>query len=265
LIDFHRRPDGRVLEIGHRGAAALAPENTLRAFEAAIGLGVDFVEFDVLELADGTLVVAHSDDLAEVSHGAARGRVARLTLGELRELAPELPTLAEALDFFAARPEVGVHVDVKTRRGGPIAAELERRGLVARTIASSFWPEALRALRSASSELALALTYPEDRRGIARRRFAGPLVVPAVVGLGKVLPLRLPRLLAAADARVAMLHYGVVSRAAVDRCHERGIAVWAWTVNERRLLDRLVALGVDGIVSDDPRLFPPSRPERLLN
>ena len=53
------RGDGRVLRIGHRGAATLAPENTLQAFEIAVGLGVDLVEFDVVSLADGTLVVAH--------------------------------------------------------------------------------------------------------------------------------------------------------------------------------------------------------------
>ena len=67
------------MRIGHRGAAALEPENTLRAFGRAIELGVDFVELDVLDLADGTLVVAHSDDLLEVSHGTASGRYSERT------------------------------------------------------------------------------------------------------------------------------------------------------------------------------------------
>jgi glycerophosphoryl diester phosphodiesterase len=69
------------------------------------------------------------------------------------------------------------------------------------------------------------------------------------------LPPRLPRWLKATGASAAMLHYIVVSKAAVDRCHASGAAVWVWTVNEPELLERLVAVGVDGVISDDPRLF----------
>src|SRR5207249_5916585 len=96
-----RRPDGNSARVGHRGASALAPENTLRALELAVELGCDMLEFDVLDLADGTLVLAHSDDLGEVSHGAARGRVRRQSLEALRAIAPDLPTLDEALAFCA--------------------------------------------------------------------------------------------------------------------------------------------------------------------
>ena len=95
------RGEGPLIRVGHRGAAALAPENTLRSFEAALALGVDAIEFDVLDLVGGPLVLAHSNDLAEVSHGAAAGTVRDRSLAELRELAPELPTLDEALAFLA--------------------------------------------------------------------------------------------------------------------------------------------------------------------
>jgi glycerophosphoryl diester phosphodiesterase len=254
LIDFGRR-DGRIVRVGHRGAAALEPENTLRAFRRAVELGVDFVELDVLDLEDGTLVVAHSDDLAEVSHGRATGRVRSLSLAELRRAAPELPTFEEALAFLGSQ-SVGVHVDVKARaQAEPIAAALRRHDLGGRSVASSFWPDTLRDLGAAEPGLALALTYPEDRHGLARRRAIAPFVVPAIIVLGRALPRRLPRWLAATSARVAMLHYHVVSRAAVQRCHAAGVAVWAWTVNAPDVLDRLVELGVDGIVSDDPRIF----------
>ena len=235
MIDFRRRADGRVLRIGHRGAAALAPENTLRAFEAALALGVDFVEFDVLELGDGSLVLAHDEGVYEA--GAA--------------------SLADALAFFAQRRDVGLHVDVKSRRGQAVARALAAAGLVERAVASSFWPSTLRDLRAGAPALAVALTYPEDRRGIASRRLARPFVVPAAAVLGTALPLRLPRWLAATGSRVAMLHYAVVSRAAVRRCHDRGVAVWAWTVNDEQLLTRVVELGVDGVISDDPRIFGP--------
>lgn len=249
------RRGARVLRIGHRGAAALEPENTLAAFGRAVELGVDFVEFDVLDLADGTLVLAHSDDLHEVSHGAAAGRVRPLRLPELREVAPELPTLEQALEFFASAA-VGLHADVKSaRHGHEIAAALRRHGLVERAVASSFWMQALRDLRKEEPRLAVGITYPEDRYRLARRRVIAPLVPPAVGLLGRVLPRRLPRWLKSTGAGVAMLHYAVLSRAAVDRCHAQETAVWTWTVNDPELLSRVVALGVDGVISDDPRLF----------
>jgi glycerophosphoryl diester phosphodiesterase len=255
LTDLRRRAGGPALKIGHRGAAALEPENTLAAFRRAIELGVDFVEFDVLDLADGTLVLAHSDDLLEVSHGAAGGRVRPLRLEELKEVAPQLPTFEEALDFFGS-VQAGLQVDVKCyRRGREVAEALARHGLVERAVASSFWPVALRDLRAAAPHLAVGLTYPDDRHGLARRRLIAPLVPPAVHLLGRVLPRRLPGWLSATCAAVAMLHWAVLSRAAVDRCHANGVAVWTWTVNEPALLERVLALGVDGVISDDPRLF----------
>ena len=101
VIDLRRRDGGPVLRIGHRGAASLAPENTVRAMRAAVERGVDLVEFDVLDLPRGPLVLAHSDRLEEVSHGAAAGSVRARSLDELREVAPELPTLDDALGYFA--------------------------------------------------------------------------------------------------------------------------------------------------------------------
>ncbi len=249
------RRGARVIRIGHRGAAALERENTLPAFRRAVELGVDFVEFDVLDLADGTLVLAHSDDLFEVSHGEAAGRVRPLLLPALRELAPELPTLEQALEFFASTC-VGVQADVKcARHGREVARALRRHGLVERAVASSFWTRALRDLRKEEPGLAVGITYPEDRHGLARRRLLAPFVLSAVGLLGRVLPRRLPRWLKSAGANVAMLHYAVLSQAVVDRCHESDAAVWTWTVNEPELLRQVVALGVDGVISDDPRLF----------
>ena len=244
-----------MLRIGHRGAAALEAENTLASLRRAVELGVDFVEFDVLDLADGTLVLAHSDDLFEVSHGAAAGRVRPLRLDELRELAPALPTFEDALELFSGL-EVGLHVDVKClRHGRDVAAALRRHGLVERAVASSHWPPTLADLRAEEPALAVGITYPDDRRGLARRPLLAPLVPGVVAVLARLLPRRLPRWLRVTGASVAMLHYAVVSPAVVDGCHRAGAAVWTWTVNDSAQIDRLVALGVDGVVSDDPRLF----------
>jgi glycerophosphoryl diester phosphodiesterase len=71
-----------------------------------------------------------------------------------------------------------------------------------------------------------------------------------------VLPYRLGRWLERAGASVASLHYAVLSAAAVEASHAAGAAVFTWTVNEPELLEQVVELGVDGVVTDDPRIFP---------
>jgi len=168
VIDLFRR-DGRPLVVAHRGAPTLGPENTLEAFSAATALGVDMVEFDVLALERGPLVLAHSDRLEEVTHGAAYGRVGSRSLEELRELAPALPTFAEALEWFAAHPAVGLHVDLKLRtRIDEATRMLERTGLAERTVVSSTDPRVLAEVAKVSARIRRGLTYPEDRLQVSR-------------------------------------------------------------------------------------------------
>ena len=232
MIDLGRR-DGRMLRIGHRGAAALAPENTIESLRLALELGCDLVEFDVHD-AEGTLVLVHD---------RPAGR------------APGLPTLDEALAFLAGT-KAGVHLDLKAAGAEePVAGALRRHGLVERTVVSSFRPETLRALAAVEPAVRLGLTYPEDRRGLGQRRAVAPLVGPALAAMRAALPFRLPRLVAAAGASAAMLHFAVVSQAAVERCHSLGAPVLVWTVDEPAWLAGLDALGVDGVITNDPRIF----------
>ena len=256
------RSDGRPLRIGHKGAAAIEPENTLRSLRRAVELGCDVVEFDVLDLADGTLVLAHSDDLTEVSHGVASGRVRARTLAELLEVAPELPTLDEALELLGAL-EVGVHVDLKLVGYEAETAEaIRRHGLVERTVVSSCHPQSLHALAAVEPGLARGLTYPFDRRGVSRRRLLAPVALAGLLGLRLTLARRIGRMLERAEASAAMLHHLVVSRAAVDRAHAHGAAVFAWTVDDARALERVTTAGVDGVITNDPRIFAGYTPER---
>jgi glycerophosphoryl diester phosphodiesterase len=245
-----------MIRIGHKGAAALAPENTLRSISRALELGVDMVEVDVLSLADGTLVLAHSDDLLEISHGTARGRVTEESLAELREVAPELPTLDEALALLAGSG-AGVQLDVKAPGyERPLIEAVQRYGLAERTLVSSCYPEVLLLAGELEPALRRGLTYPFDRRGVSGRRFMRPAVRVALRGLRAALPRRIAGLLARADASVATLQYTVVSAAVVRRCHEAGAQVLAWTVDDPVLYARLADLGVDGVITNDPRIFP---------
>jgi glycerophosphoryl diester phosphodiesterase len=256
LIEL-RRPAGEFARVGHRGASALAPENTIAALELAVDLGCDMLEFDVLDLHDGTLVLAHSNDLREVSHGAARGRVRRRGLGRLREVAPDLPTLDEALAFCADRlPDTGLQIDLK-RRGVErrVVDAIRRHGVLERSWVSTFDVASLRRVAELEPDLPRSYTLPRDRFKISKRGPLAPVVRAALASIGASLPRRLPVLLARARASAATLHYSVASKAAIDQAHELGAAVYVWTVNDPRLAERLVGDGVDGIITNDPRIF----------
>jgi glycerophosphoryl diester phosphodiesterase len=256
VIDLRRGP-GEFARVGHRGAPALAPENTLRSFEVAVELGCDMLEFDVLALADGTLVLAHSNDLREISHGAARGRVGRRTLDALRELAPGLPTLDEALAFFAERlAGIGLQVDLKVRgiEAGVVEA-LARHDLMGRSWVSGVDATSLRQIAALAPGLPRSITLPRDRFGISKRGPLAPVVRAGLASVGASLPRRLPALLAGARASAATLHYSVASAAAIERAHEAGAAVYVWTVDDANSARKLIADGADGIITNDPRIF----------
>jgi glycerophosphoryl diester phosphodiesterase len=231
VIDLRRR-DGRMLRIGHRGAAALAPENTLASLALAVELGCDLVEFDVVGL-DGALVLAHSPE----------------------ELPRDLASLDDALALLGSSGR-GIHVDLKTRgTEEEIARALRRHDVVERSFVSSFWPESLRAFRALEPELALGLTYPQDRRGLSTRRVVSGLVGPGLAAMRLTLRARIGRMLAAAEASAAVLHLQVVSRPVVERCHALGSPVLAWTAASASEVEALDRLGVDGVIADDPRVF----------
>ena len=177
------------------------------------------------------------------------------SLDALREVAPDLPTFDEALELLGAAG-VGLHVDLKWHGYEAAAAEaIRKHGLVERTVVSSFLAGSLVRIAEVEPTLRRGYTYPFDRRGVSQKRMLAPVTAAMLVGLRKTLPLRIGGLLDRAQASVAMLHHWVVSRAAVDRAHARGAAVFAWTVDDRVTLDRVVAAGVDAVVTNDPRIF----------
>jgi glycerophosphoryl diester phosphodiesterase len=228
-----RRPEGRLLRIGHRGAGALAAENTMDSLRIAVELGCDLVEFDVVDLPGGTLALGHS----------------------LRELEAEPASLDEALTVLATAG-LGVHLDLKARGVEAAVAEaLQRHDLIGRTVVSSFHPKTLRALGALEPGLRLGLTYPDDPSGLGQRRVVAPFASAALGCLRATLPRRIGRLLARAHATTAMFHWQVTSRAVVERCHALGAPVLVWTVDDPDLLRRLDELGVDGVITNDPRLF----------
>lgn len=256
MLSLERR-DGRPLRIGHRGAQALAPENTLESFRAALEVGVDLIEFDVLALLDGELVLAHSNDLFEVSHGAAPGTVSDRSLRSLRDVAPNLPTLDQALEFFVREaPDVGVHLDLKTQSAVEgVEAALARHGLLERTIVSSFGFGSLRRLARSGSGIRTGLTLPRAALGITEEGRLAPVARTGLRMLHATLPALVGRLLALSRASALVLHHTAVSPGAVRRAHACGAAVITWTVDDRVELARVDAAGVDAVVTNDPGIF----------
>ena len=245
-----------MLRIGHRGAAALAPENTIAAFRAAVDAGVDLVELDVVDLPGGPLIVAHSHHLDEITHGAATGTAKGLDLDTLRRIAPDVPTLDDALDFFVANPHVGIHLDLKLRtRLDELVATVGRHGVAERTVVSGIHVDALRAVRRQSTTIRVGYTYPQDRLGVSDRRRLTPVTTAAVAALRALLPHRVPSLLRRSGATALMLEHRVVTPAAVSRAHAHGAPVLAWTVDTVDDLRRVVDAGVDGVITNDPGIF----------
>jgi glycerophosphoryl diester phosphodiesterase len=229
-------PEKRFLRVGHKGAAALAPENTIASLAAALEHGVDVVEFDLVDAPDGRIVLAHSHD--EIQAGAA--------------------PLEDALAFLAREAPERTEIDLDLKWHGfegEVVDALRRHGLVERAIASSFFPASLRRVRALEPALRTGISYPWDRRGLSNRPALAPLVHGGAAALRAALPFRIGRMVGAAGAGYAMLHFSVLSPAAVSRCHALGVSVFAWTVDEQGVLEDVLAAGVDGVISNDPRIF----------
>ena len=229
------KPAGGYLKVAHRGASALAPENSLAAIEAALTAAVDIVELDVLAV-DGGLRLAHSDG----------------------QLQPDSPKLDDALELFAqtAPPRMWLDLDVKTpgheeRIMGAVAAH----DLLERTLVTSFHPQVLREAKRLEPGIGTGIAYPNDRHGLSERRPFGALVGPGLRVLRAALPARIGRMLAAAGADAAMLHHALVTPKVVAGCRAAGAAVFAWTIETRDDLERVLAAGADGAIANDPSLF----------
>jgi len=221
--------------LAHRGAARLAPENTVEAFVAASALGADGVELDVHRTADGALVVHHDADARGV------GVLAERSAAEIRAARPEIPTLEEALEACAG---MLVNIEVKNLPGdadydpgeglaGAVVELLARRGRRDDVLVSSF------NLASADRVRALDGSIPTGFLTLVGMDPVDGVDIAHAHGHGAVNP----------DVRALA---GEAAAAAVARAHDLGMAVYVWTVNGEDEMRRLAAVGVDAIITDVP-------------
>lgn len=229
-----------LLCIGHRGASARAPENTLVSFETAIGDGADGLEFDVRLTRDGVPIVLHDATVDRTTTG--RGAVAALDLAQIRRLdagawfAPRfrgerVPTLADTLDLARGRCGVNIELKIETRDAARLAGAVA--GVVARAryrdwlVISSFSRPALRAARAALPRAALGLLASRTARGLRATH--------AALGLWSFHP-----------------HVRLATPRRMRLARRMQLRILVWPVNDARAARRLAAAGVDGVMSDDP-------------
>jgi glycerophosphoryl diester phosphodiesterase len=230
-------PRPRVL--AHRGLATEAPENTLLAFERALAAGAGYLETDVRLTRDGAVVVAHDETIGRIA--GRDDAVAERSLDELRRVdlgaGQTFCTLAEAL---AAFPEARFNIDVK------VAAAVEPVVEVIRSVAASdrvLLTSFSDARRRQLADMLPGVATSTGQAGVIRVLLASWLGSPALVrrGLRGAVALQVPERFGAIR---------IVSRRFVHLVHRAGAEVHVWTVNDPGDMMRLLAMGVDGLVSD---------------
>lgn len=245
-----------VLVMAHRGGRHLWPENTLYAFERAWELGVDVLEMDVHSSRDGVLVVMHDGEVDRTTDGA--GRIQDFTLAELQELDAgyhwtaaddgatwpfrgegiTAPTLEEV---FVALPEAPMNIEIKQAEPSiviPLCQMIREYGMTDRVLIASFHQETIQEFRRACPEVASTAGEDEVRLlyVLSSAYLAGVYRPPA-------------------EAVQAPEYFGdmhVVTAPFVKAAHGRNMKVHVWTVNDEEDMQRMLDLGVDGIITDYP-------------
>jgi glycerophosphoryl diester phosphodiesterase len=219
-----------MIKVGHRGARAYEPENTIRSFKKAIELGVDAIELDVRKTKDNVVVVIHDANIKRTTNG--EGLVSELSLEQIRgfdtDKGEKIPTLKEAFDFLGKK--VIVFVELKeTGIEKDVLALVKSAGLEKNVVIVSFLEEALKKIRGLNSEIETGLIYARHKNPL---KTALKLKAQWLLGL-----------------------YRFIHTTNVQKAHENGLKVVVWTVNTSEEAAEMDRKGVDGIATDKPDIF----------
>ena len=230
----------RPRRVGHKGAAHIEPGNTIASFDAALEHGVDMIELDVLcehPGGGGGLFVAHDyEDL--------RSR-------------PRLE-LARALEHLAGERFAEIELDGDVKLPGyelRVLEALRALQLVDRALVSGMFPAGLAAIRAAEPTLRLGWSVPRVRRDYTTDMLTAIPALAMLTGYRAMLPRRARVALQEGRFDAIMAHWRVITRALVRAVRDGGGELYVWTVDDARMIDKLTAMGVDGIITNDPRLF----------
>jgi glycerophosphoryl diester phosphodiesterase len=223
--------------VGHKGADHVSPGNTLASFQAALDHGVDMIEFDVLRLRDGRLVLAHD------YHDGER---------------PDVVTLEEGLDHFAGEAYADIELDVDLKLPGyerEVVEGLAARGLIERSLISTMYPESLDEIGRLEPRQRRGWSVPRVSSDPTQSTWRKPLALAAVQVIKRRMPAQAARAIRAGRCEALMTHWRLMSPALVRAVHDAVGQLYVWTVDDAEHIARLSALGVDGVISNDPRLF----------
>jgi glycerophosphoryl diester phosphodiesterase len=230
--------DRRLRRIGHKGADLIAPGNTAASFDAALAAGVDMIEFDVLPERDGDrLLLAH--DYEDAARGSAL-------------------TLEDGLSHLASDAFADIELDVDLKLPGyelRVLEALRAHGTLHRALISSQYRSSLQVIRAAEPGVRLGWSVPKLRRDPFR---SWATIVPALAMLHaarRLLPGQAATAIRARQCDAVMAHWRLVTPRLVSSIRDAGGELHVWTVDELPRMRALAALGVSGVITNDPRLF----------
>ena len=227
------------IAFAHRGGASEHPENTMPAFEHAVGLGYRYLETDVHSTADGVLIAFHDDKLDRVTDRT--GVIAELPWDDVRKARLGRESIPLLADLLTTWTDVRVNIDIKHAASiAPLVGVLDATAAHDRVCVASFSGKRLDRFRSLTVGRVCTATGPLD---IARLRLAR-------LGLGF-------GAFAAACTQVPRREgpVTIVDRRFVEAAHQRELPVHVWTIDEPPEMERLLDLGVDGIMTDRPTVL----------
>lgn len=226
--------------VGHKGAAEIEHGNTTASFDAALAHGVDMIEFDVLsERPDGSgrLLVGHDYE-------------------DLRSREPI--TLEAALDHLTEPRFDGLEFDVDLKLPGyemRVLDALRERGIVERSLVSGMFPDGLARMRAAQHGLRVGWSVPRTRRDWTKSPLTKLPAYGVLLAYRATLPRRAEHALRAGRCDAIMAHWLVVTGPLLAAVRRAGGALYVWTVDDRAMIRRFEAMGLDGVITNDPRLF----------
>ena len=220
--------------VGHKGADLIVPGNTLASFDAAVEAGADMIEFDVLRHPrSGELVLAH-----DYGHDL-----------------DSAPTLDEGLAHLAA---TGLDLDVDLKLPGyelDVVAALHRHGVAPRSLISSQYRESLARIRAADPGLRLGWSVPKVKRDYTRSVISRYPAYVLIAYARRVLPGRAAKAIRSGFCDALMCNLWLVTPALVGAVREAGGEIYVWTVDDAARIRGFEAMGVTGVITNDPRLF----------
>ncbi len=238
-----------MLKIGHRGAKAYAPENTITGFKKALELNVDMVEFDVRLTKDRHPIVIHDTQLARLAKKFRR--ISHLELREIKNLrikgSEKIPTLGEVLKIIDNQVGMDIELKVKGSAEIVIATLREHRIDFKNVMVSSNFAGELKTAEAMEPEITTALVF----------RSGNSLSFWLLLDFLAILFLPLTMyyiswLVKKANANYLNINYRLLDRKKVEMFHEKGIKICAWTVDSPKKIKYLKGLGIDGIITNYP-------------